>query len=61
MKPFTKIACVLLGLISLGQLTRFLMGWVVTVNCVVIPVWLSLEASLVDGGLAVMVWKEARP
>ena len=60
MKPFSTAASILLALISLLQLLRFLMGWVVTVNGVIIPVWASGIACLVAGGLAVKVWKEAR-
>ena len=59
-KPFSTIASVLLSLIALMQLTRFLLRWVVTVNGVVVPVWVSGIACVVAGGLAVMVWREAR-
>ena len=38
MKPSSTMASVLLGLISLMQLIRFVLGWVVTVTGVVIPV-----------------------
>ena len=60
MKPSTTAACILLGLISLVQLTRVLMGWVVLVNGVNIPIWVSGVACVVTGGLAVGIWREAR-
>ena len=60
MKPFSKVASVLLGVISILQLTRFLMGWPVTVNGVSIPVWVSGIAFAIAGGFSVMLWREAR-
>ena len=60
MKPFAVTAAALLSLIALMQLLRFLMGWVVTVNGAVVPVWLSGVAFVVIGGLAVMLWWEMR-
>jgi hypothetical protein len=59
-KPFTIIAIGLLSLIAVLQLLRFILGWEVTVNGLSIPVWASGIAFLVAGGLAVMLWLEAR-
>ncbi len=59
-KPFTTIAALVLALIALLQLLRFLLGWEVTLNGAVVPVWLSGVAFVVAGGLAVMVWRENR-
>ena len=60
-KPFTTIAAVLFSLIALLQLLRILLGWVVTVNGVHIPLWVSAVAFVVATGLAAMVWRENRP
>ena len=59
-KPFTIIATALLSLIALLQLLRFILGWEVTVNGVSVPVWVSGIAFVIAGGLALMVWVEAR-
>ena len=59
-KPFTVIAVALLSLIAVLQLLRFILGWEVMVNGVSIPVWASGIAFVVAGGLAAMVWREAR-
>jgi len=59
-KPFTVIAIGLLSLIALLQLWRFIAGWEVTVNGLSVPVWVSGIAFVVAGGLAIMVWLEAR-
>ena len=60
MKPFTAIAVVFLSLIALLQLARFLLGWEVTIHGIVVPVWLSGIAFVIAGGIAAMLWWEAR-
>jgi len=59
-KPFTHIAIFLLSLIAVLQLLRFVLGWEVTLNGMILPVWLSAVAGVVAGGLAVMLWLETR-
>lgn len=61
MKPFTTIAIAFLALLALLQLTRLVLGWEVTVNGLVIPLWLSAIAFLIAAGLAVLLWRETRP
>jgi hypothetical protein len=61
MKPFTMIAVVFLALIALVHLVRFLLAWDVTVQGLVIPVWLSGIAFVISGALAAMLWRESRP
>ena len=60
MKPFTKIAVIVFSLVSLMHLIRLFFGSEVTVNGGVVPMWLSVLGFLVAGGLAVMLWREAR-
>lgn len=60
MKPFTMLAIAFLALIAILQLTRFILGWPVSVDGVAIPPWVSAVAFVVAGGLAAMVWREAR-
>jgi len=60
MKPYTAITVFLLALIAVVQLLRFILGWEVTVNGLIVPVWLSGIAFVITAGLAVMVWREAR-
>jgi len=59
-KPFTATTAVFLALIALLQLARFILGWEVTVNGISVPVWASGIAFLIAGGLAAMLWREAR-
>ena len=60
MKPFSAIAAVVFALVALAQLLRLALGWSIVVNGISIPLWASAIACLVAGGLAVMVWREAR-
>jgi hypothetical protein len=59
-KPFTTTAVIVLSLIALLQMLRLVLKWQVTINGVIVPVWLSGIAFVVAGGLAVMVWREHR-
>ena len=60
MKPFTMIAVVVFSLIALMQLLRFFLRWEITVNGVIVPVWVSGIAFVIVGGLAVMLWRDMR-
>lgn len=60
MKPFTTVTVVLLALIAVVQLIRFVFGWTVTVNGLIVPVWLSGVVFVLAAGLAIMVWRETR-
>jgi len=59
-KPFTVVAAGVLLLVSLLQLLRLVLGWAITIDGVVIPLWASGVAFVVAGGLAAMVWRELR-
>ena len=60
MKPFTSIAIGVLSVLALVQLLRALLGWTVTVNGILIPIWVSVIACGVCATLAVMLWRENR-
>jgi hypothetical protein len=59
-KPFTTVTVALLALIAVAHLLRLFTGWEVIVGGYVIPVWISWLGLIIAGGLAVMVWREAR-
>ena len=60
MKPFTTLAIVFISTAAVLQLTRFLRGWVVTVDGATIPLWISAVAAVVLGVVAAMLWRESR-
>ena len=58
MKIFTTVAVVVFSLVALLQLLRVALGWEVTVNGILIPLWASVIACVVAATLAVMLWRE---
>jgi len=60
MKPATYLASALLAAVSVAHLFRIVFGVPVTVADKLIPMWVSWVALLVAGGVAIMLWREAR-
>lgn len=58
MKPFTTVAVVVFSLVALLQLLRVVLGWELTVNGILIPLWASVIACVVAATLAFMLWRE---
>lgn len=61
MTQTTLIAAVLLGLAALAHLLRLILGLTVTVGGTPLPMWLSVIATVVAGGIALRLWRERRP
>ncbi len=59
MKSFTSLAIAIFILIAVVHLLRLILAWEVTVNSVVIPMWVSLMGLLIAGALAYFLWREA--
>jgi hypothetical protein len=60
MKPFTTIAIIVFSLIAFMHFLRLLFIWEVTINGMIVPVWLSLLGFMISSGLALMLWRESR-
>ncbi|MFZ3137333.1 MAG: hypothetical protein WA126_08090 [Thermodesulfovibrionales bacterium] len=60
MKPFTTIAIIMFSLIAFMHLLRLLFVWEVTINDMIVPVWLSVLGFIISSGLALMLWRESR-
>ena len=60
MKPVQTLVVVFLSLLAVVQLMRLLLGWSVVVNGYTVPLWASGVACVVAGGLALLLWREAR-
>ena len=60
MKPGTVAAAILLTVIAFLQLLRAVLGVRVTVGDTEIPIWASIVAFVVAGGLATLLWRESR-
>jgi hypothetical protein len=59
MKPFATATVIILALVAIVHVVRLLVGWSVSVNGIDIPMWASVIAVVVAGGLAAGLWKES--
>jgi hypothetical protein len=59
MKPFTVIAIVIISLMSIMHVLRLIYGWEVILNGIHIPIWMSLIAAVVLGGVAYGLRRES--
>jgi len=60
MRPSTVITVALLLLIAIVHLLRLFYQTSVMVSTVAIPVWSSVPAVIIAGGLAIWLWLENR-
>jgi hypothetical protein len=60
LKPISTFAVAIFSLVALLQLLRVALGWEVTVNGFVIPLWASVFACIVAATLAFLLWRESR-
>ena len=59
-KPFTMLAVLVFALVALLHLFRLVYGWEATIAGAAVPMWASILALVVAGGLAVGLWWESR-
>jgi len=59
-KPFAAVSIMVFSLIACAHLLRVFIGAEVVVNGVSIPLWVSVIAAAVSGGLAYLLWRETR-
>jgi hypothetical protein len=58
-RPFTALAAVVFALVALAHLLRAAFGLDVVVGGYAVPLSVSVLATIVAGGLALLVWREA--
>ena len=56
----TRIAAALLTVVALAHLLRVVLGIPATVGDTAVPMWVSVAATLVAGGVALMLWRDRR-
>jgi hypothetical protein len=59
MKPFATATVAILALVVIVHLLRLLADWSVSVNGIDIPMWVSVIALVLAGGLALGLWRES--
>ena len=57
-KPFTVAAVVIFAIVALMHLLRFVLGWDANIAGTEIPMWVSVAALVIAGGLAIGLWRE---
>ena len=60
MKPFTTIAVVIFTIVAIVHLLRIILGWEVTIQGTVVPMWASYLGLIIAGGLAFLLRRESR-
>ncbi len=60
MKPFITIAIVIFSLVAVLHVLRLIFGWQAVIDGLVIPMWASVVGLIIAGGLAIMLWREAK-
>lgn len=60
MRRYELVSGIIFAIVSLGQLTRVLMGWPVQIDLFTVPIWISGVAFLVAAGLAIWAIRVAR-
>lgn len=58
MKPSMLVTLIFLVLVALLHVLRLALQIEVTVNAMVIPLWVSMAGLLLTGGLAIWLWRE---
>ena len=58
MKPFTTIAIAVFALVAVMHIIRLVLSWEITVNTVIIPMWVSVLGLIIAAGLAWLLWLE---
>jgi Na+/proline symporter len=58
MKPATSIACIIFILVALAHLLRLIFKVEVTIDGIVMPIWISIVGAIIPVLLAIMIWRE---
>ena len=59
MKPFTKIASIVMAVVALLYLLRFIVNWKLTINEFDVPLWVSILGFIIAMALSIGLWKES--
>ena len=60
MKPFTRLAAVLLGVVALAHLYRIVRPFEIVLAGEAVPQWASVVGLIAAGIFSLMLWRESR-
>ena len=60
-QPVTLAAVFIFALVTVVQLARIFLEWPVTINGIVIPIWVSIIAAAIAAAMSILLWRERRP
>lgn len=60
MKPFTKIASILLALVGLLHLVRVVLNMPIIIGNLEIPMWVSIGGFIIPLMLSIGLWRESK-
>jgi hypothetical protein len=59
MKPVARLTTLFLAMVAIAQFLRLVLQIEVVAGGVRIPLWASVVACVVTGGLAILLWRES--
>jgi hypothetical protein len=59
MPSYERVSGTVFAVVAFVQLARIVMGWPVQVDLFTVPIWFSVIAFLVTGGLAIWAFRSA--
>ena len=60
MRPFTKIASILLAIVGLLHLARVVFSMQIVVGSVEVPMWVSIAGFIIPVLLSIGLWRESK-
>jgi len=57
MRRYELVSGIIFTVVALVQLTRIVLGWPVQIDLFTVPIWFSVVAFLVYGGLAIWAFR----
>jgi len=57
MRRYELVSGIIFTVVALVQLTRIVLGWPVQIDLFTVPIWFSVIAFLVSGGLAIWAFR----
>ena len=60
MKPFTRLASIIFGIMCIAHILRLIMQFQIVIGSYVLPIWISFFGVAVTAILSMALWKESK-